>query len=165
MRAGGEFIYESLAVMIYLDKEFSEPPLFGETALETARIWQRIAEHENYLSPEISRLVGPAFFGTVDEHAEEIREARQEVHRELERLEGVAAGSPFLIGDRITAADVVYYPSIRILLRAAEKPAMESFDLGLLPLAKRYPELGAWKARLDALPACEKTVPPHWKTP
>ncbi len=30
LRAGSEFIYESLAIMTYLDKAFPEPPLFGE---------------------------------------------------------------------------------------------------------------------------------------
>ena len=164
LRAGGEFVYESLAVMTYLDREFPEPPLFGESAMETARIWQRIAEHENYLSPETNRLVGPAFFGTTETQADSIREAREKIHVELARLEGVVGDGTFLGGDRITSADVVYYPSIQVLLRAAGKPTMEKFELGLLPLAERYPKLGAWKARLDALPACEKTYPPHWKT-
>ena len=163
LRAGNEFIYESLAVMAYLERAFPDPPLFGESALETARIWQCISEHESYLGPETSRIVGPAFFGTADAQADSIREARQNVHRELARLEATAAEGEFLQGDRITAADVVYYPSIQVLLRAAAKPAMEQFDLGLLPLADRYPHLGAWKTRLDALPACKKTLPPHWK--
>ena len=164
LRVDSEFVYESLAVMTYLDEEFPDPPLFGESAMETARVWQRIAEHENYLLPEANRLVGAAFFGNAEEQADSIREARQRIHDELGRLEAIAASGAFLVGDRITAADLVHYPSIQVLLRAAGKPAMEAFELGLLPLADRYPKLGAWKARLDALPACKKTYPPHWKT-
>ena len=163
LRVGSEFVYESLAVMTYLDREFPDPPLFGSSAMETARVWQRIAEHENYFSPEANRIVGPAFFGTTEAQADQIREGRRGIHDELARLEASAADSTFLVGDRITAADVVYYPTIQVLLRAAGKPAMEKFELGLLPLADRYPQLGAWKARLDALPACKKTYPPHWK--
>lgn len=163
LRAGSEFIYESLAVMTYLDSMTPDPPLFGESAIETARIWQIIAEHENYVVPEMSRIVGPAFFGTTEAQADSIREGRDKLREELVRLEAVAGNGEFLLGDHITAADVVHYPSIKVLLRAAEKPTMEKFELGLLPLADRYPKLGAWLARLDALEACQKTYPPHWK--
>jgi glutathione S-transferase len=162
LRDGDAFIYESIAIVSYLDAEFPDPPLFGGSALETARIWQRVAEHENYVLPEINRIVGPAFFGTADALADDIREARPNVHTELARLEQIAAGGPFLAGDTISAVDVVYYPSIQILLRAAGKPAMRKFELGLSRLGASYPQLDAWKSRLDALPACQKTYPPHW---
>ena len=153
---------ETLAVMTYLDDMAPDPPLFGESAIETARIWQLIAEHENYVVPQTSRIVGPAFFGTTEDQADSIREGRDKLREELGRLE--RTNGEFLLGDCITAADVVHYPSIKVLLRAAEKPAMKDFDLGLLPLAVHYPRLGAWLARLDGLEACKKTYPPHWKT-
>jgi glutathione S-transferase len=164
LRVDSEYIYESLAVMTYLDNMAPDPPLFGESPLETARIWQAIAEHENYVAPETSRIIGPAFFGTTDTQADSIREGRDKLREELVRLETNANEGEFLLGDRITAADVVYYPSIKVLLRAAEKPAMEKFDLGLIPLADHYPRLGAWLARLDGLEACKNTYPPHWKS-
>ena len=164
LRAGSEFIFESLAVMSFLDDMAPDPPLFGESAIETARIWQLIAEHENYVVPETSRIVGPAFFGTTDAQADSIREGRDRLGDELGRLEGTAGSGEFLLGGRITAADVVHYPSIKVLLRAAGKPAMKEFELGLLPLADHYPNLGAWLARLDSLEACKITYPPHWKT-
>ena len=162
LRVGSEYIYESLAVMTYLDNMAPNPPLFGESPLETARIWQAIAEHENYVAPETSRIIGPAFFGTTDAQADSIREGRDKLREELVRLEASANDGEFLLGDRITAADVVYYPSIKVLLRAAEKPTMEKFDLGLVPLVDHYPRLGKWLARLDALEACKNTYPPHW---
>jgi glutathione S-transferase len=162
LRVGSEYIYESLAVMTYLDNMAPNPPLFGESPLETARIWQAIAEHENYVAPETSRIIGPAFFGTTDAQADSIREGRDKLREELVRLEASANDTEFLLGDRITAADVVYYPSIKVLLRAAEKPAMEKFDLGLVPLVDHYPRLGKWLARLDASEACKNTYPPHW---
>ena len=104
LRAGSEFIYESLAVMTYLDNVAPDPPLFGESAIETARIWQVIAEHENYVVPQMSRIIGPAFFGTTDEQAASIREGRDKLREELVRLEAVAKNGEFLLGDHITAA-------------------------------------------------------------
>jgi len=163
LRAGSEFVYESLAIMTYLDKAFPEPPLFGESAIESARISRLIAEHENYFISETVKIIRPAFFGTTDANAEEIREGRDKLREELVRLEAVAAGGDFLVGDRITAADVVHYPTIKVLQRAAEKPVMEEFELGLFPLVDHYPRLGAWLARLDEIEACKKTYPPHWR--
>ncbi len=57
----------------------------------------------------------------------------------------------------------MHYPTIKVLQRAAEKPVMEEFELGLFPLVDHYPRLGAWLARLDEIEACKKTYPPHWR--
>src|SRR5678816_1185106 len=42
-------VYESLAIMSYLDRKYPAPPLFGVTAEETGLIWQSISESESYL--------------------------------------------------------------------------------------------------------------------
>ena len=40
----GEFVvYESIAIMAYLDRKYPDPPLFGKTAEEAGLIWQRSA--------------------------------------------------------------------------------------------------------------------------
>ena len=51
----GDFaVYESLAIMAYLDRKYPQPPLFGTTAEETGSIWQMICEAESYLAPAAS---------------------------------------------------------------------------------------------------------------
>ena len=43
----GDFaVYESIAIMAYLDRKYPEPPLFGKTPEETGLIWQTISECE-----------------------------------------------------------------------------------------------------------------------
>ena len=33
-------IWESLAIMVYLDRKYPETPIFGHSPLESARVWQ-----------------------------------------------------------------------------------------------------------------------------
>src|SRR3990167_406403 len=48
----GDFVlYESLAIVAYLDRKYPEPPIFGTTAQETGLIWRSISETEAYLGP------------------------------------------------------------------------------------------------------------------
>ena len=58
---GDTVVYESFAIMSYLDRRFPEPPLFGTTPEEHAKIWQRVLELDNYLRPAMAPVVNPIF--------------------------------------------------------------------------------------------------------
>jgi len=46
----GDFVlYESLAIMSYIDRKYPDPPLFGKTPEETGLIWRWLAECESYV--------------------------------------------------------------------------------------------------------------------
>jgi len=58
----GDFVlYESLAIMSYLDRKYPDPPLFGKTAEETGLIWRALAECESYMVSAGDRVVRPIF--------------------------------------------------------------------------------------------------------
>ena len=78
-------------------------------------------------------------------------------------FDGLVAKSPWLAGAAISAADIVVFPWIPSLLRAAAKEEAKPLDLGFLPLDARYPHLAAWVSRIEAIPGYERTYPPHWK--
>src|SRR5258707_15097204 len=60
----GDFVlYESLAIMSYLDRKYPEPPLFGITPEETGLIWRALAECESYMVSAGDKVVRPIFFG------------------------------------------------------------------------------------------------------
>ncbi len=160
----GDFVlYESLAIMSYLDRKYPVPPLFGRTAEETGLIWRSLAECESYLLPLGDKLVHPIFFGKGLEKVEEIQQAAEALRQELKIIDERLAGSPWLVSDKISAADIGVFPSIQLLLRAASKEAAEPLHLGLLPLAQSFPNIAQWVQRIEALPNYQRTYPPHWR--
>ena len=160
----GDFaLYESLAIMSYLDRKYPDPPIFGTTPQETGLIWREISETDSYLGDPGTKIVRPVFFGKGLEKTEEIQEAATTIRRELKRIDTTLANSAWLVGAEISAADIALFPLIQILLRAASKEAAKPLNLGFSPLAQSYPNIAAWVKRLEGLPGYERTYPPHWK--
>lgn len=163
LKDGNFHLSESLAIMAYLDKQCPEPPIFGRTPQETGVIWRLVSEHDSYLREAAAKIIGPFFFGGAAEKGPEIQAAAPIVHAELAHMEAAVANSPWLAGVDISAADIAVFPWIQLLLRAAAKEAAKPFKLGFLPFEERYPHLAAWVKRIEAIPGCERTYPPHWK--
>jgi glutathione S-transferase len=160
----GDFVlYESLAIMAYLDRKHPDPFIFGRTPQETGLIWRAISETESYLVPAGNKLILPIFFGKGLEKTDEIQTAAAAVRDELKRTDTALAGSAWLIGPSITAADIALFPLVQILLRAASKDTAKPLNLGFSPLAQSYPNIAAWVKRVEAIPGYERTYPPHWK--
>jgi glutathione S-transferase len=109
------------------------------------------------------KVVRPIFFGQGLDKVEEIQRAAQTLRREFKTLDDKLTGSPWLVGHRISAADIGVFPLVQLLLRAAGKEAARAFDLGLLPLAQTFPNLAAWAGRIESLPNYQRTYPPHWR--
>lgn len=163
----GDFsLYESLAILSYLDRKFPEPPLFGRTPEEAGLVARFVAEFSNYLEPIMhERVVRPLFFGKAktEEQAKALREAIPALHEELARWEAAVEDRDWLVGAHISAADVVAFPTFKALERAAQKPDAAGFELAVDPLSQHYPALAEWVARIEALPGYDRTFPPHWR--
>jgi glutathione S-transferase len=160
----GEFVlYESLAIMAYLDRKYPDPPLFGRTPEETGLIWRTLIESESYMVGAGDKVVRPIFFGKGLDKIDEIEQAAQSLRHELKRVDERLAGSQWLVGDQISAADIGVFPLIQLLLRAASKEAAQPFNLGFYPLAQSFPNLATWVQRIEALPNYQRTYPPHWR--
>lgn len=159
----GDFVlYESLAIMSYLDRKYPDPPLFGRTAEETGLIWRALAECESYFVTAGDKVVRPIFFNKGLDKVDEIRQAAETLRQELKLLDE-RLGSHWLVSDKISAADIGVFPLVQLLLRAASKEAAEPLHLGLLPLARTFPNVAKWVERIEALPNYQRTYPPHWR--
>jgi glutathione S-transferase len=163
LKEGDFVLYESLAILAYLDGKYPEPPLFGRTPEEAGIIWRHVSEFESYLRPAVIDVVRALFTGKASEKAREIREAADAIHSELAGLEAKVTKSPWFAGDSISAADIAVFPFVMILLRAAAREDARPLNLGLLPLSDRYPRLAEWMKRFEGLPGYPETYPPHWK--
>jgi len=163
LRDGDTIVYESMAILAYLDRKVPSPPLFGTSAAETGHIWQLVCEQVSYLDEIADVFILPLYFGQSEERSPEVAAAIPVIHRELARAEAGLRGRSWRVGAAVSAADLALFPMVMSLLRAAGKPAAEAFDHRLTPFAERYPALAAWCARIEALPGYQRTVPPHWR--
>jgi glutathione S-transferase len=160
----GDFVlYESLAIMAYLDRKHPEPSIFGRNPQETGLIWRAISETDSYLLEPAFKVVAPLYFGRGLEKTDEIQSAAATIRQELERINAALSHSVCIVGAQISAADIALFPFIQTLLRAASKDAAKPLDLGFSPLDQRYPNIAAWVKRVEAIPSYEKTYPPHWR--
>jgi len=163
LKDGDFVVYESLAVMAYLDKRYPNRPVFGTSPQETGTIWRMVSENAAYVCDPIQKIVAPLFVGNVAEKKAEIRDAAAAVAGELSRFDQLLEKSSWLFGASTSAADISVFPWIQSLLRAAAKDEAKSLDLGFLPFEARYPHLAAWARRIEQIPGYERTYPPHWR--
>jgi glutathione S-transferase len=163
MRDGDFTLYESMAIIAYLDAKYPERPVLGRTPEETGTIWRLWSECVCYFEPALDRVVIPIYSGKALEQADLVRAAARDVAAELAPLEARLARTPWLAGDEATAADAAYVPQLGHLHRALAKPVVQELDLDFAPFATRFPAITAWWERVRAVPGFERTYPPHWR--
>lgn len=159
----GTTVCETLAVLSYLDAAYPDPPLFGSDPVETARIWQEICECDGNLRDTVGEISRPLFRGKGKEFTEQITNAAAKVRDEFALLETRLSASPWIAGDRLSAADLTVYPVVMQLLRAAAREGEADLALALYPASEHFPGIDAWCAEIANLPGYANAYPPHWK--
>jgi glutathione S-transferase len=157
----GDFVlYESNAIVEYLDEAYPGrgAPLFPGDAKQRALVRRLILEVDNYYYAATDEVLTQAFWKKPEEReADKLAAGRKSVIEEVGMFTRAMRGE-FLAG-ALSAADYALYPLVAALWRAEMKlPDLDA--AGMLT-----PELRAWKARIEALPYFDKTIPPHWKAP
>jgi len=156
----GDFIlYESNAIVEYIDEAYPGrgAPLFPDDAKTRAIVRRFVLEVDNYLDKATEMLLEQAFWKKPEEReVQKIADGRKSAVDELAMFSRSMRGD-YLAGP-LSAADFAFYPLVAFLYRA-QKMKLPDLDAdGMLT-----PELKRWKARIEALPFFDKTVPPHWK--
>lgn len=163
LRDGDFVVYESLACLLYLDRKYPDRPLFGTTPEEAATIMRVICEYQAYAESHVTQIVSAVFLDTLDENMEEVTRAMHLVAGEARTIEGRLSTSDWLVGEQASAADVVVFPSIMLLLRAMEKREAGELRSRFLPMDVTYPAIARWIKRVEGLPGYDRTYPPHWR--
>jgi glutathione S-transferase len=165
LKDGDYVVFESLAILSYLDQKYPDPPIFGRSPEEAGVIMRVICEYQAYAEPHVTKLVN-ALFGTTPENTVPLDELARSMHvvaNEARSIEMRLAKSDWVVGESFSAADMVIFPALQSLLRALQKPQGHELSARFLPLAVNYPALERWIARVEALPGYERTYPPHWR--
>ena len=163
LKDGDVTLYETLAILNYLEKKQPEPALFGRTPAEAAAIWREVSECIYYFEQPAFAMIAPVFFGGVNEKVEAIKAAAETLHSELARIERILTTANWLVGNQPSAADIWWYPETMLVERAGANAAAQPLNLDLGSIAKRYPAIGRWQKRMETQPGYERTYPPHWK--
>jgi glutathione S-transferase len=160
---GDYVLFESSAILAYLDRKHPNPPLYGETPAECGLVTRLVSEARCYFEPTLDALVLPIYRGKAAEQAQDLVAKAGPVHEELATLESFLSKSDYLAGSRLSTADLVVFPLVQHLKRGVSRPAAQGLDLGFERIDERYPHLSAWGARIEQIRGYELTYPPHWK--
>lgn len=160
---GDVTIADSVAILAYLDRLRPMPPLFGETPRAAGLIWQAVSDFVDHVEGHSKAIVKSFYAGEAEARREEIARDAAIVRSELHRMARALVG-PWLMGEQLTAADLVVYPFLKSLFRAAARPEAVSHGLKLLPLSRTFPAIETWMTRVESLPGYDRTYPPGWRT-
>jgi glutathione S-transferase len=163
LKDGDYVCFESLAILYYLDLKYPQPPLFGRTPEEAGTIMRVICEYSAYIEPHVQCITRAVFFGGTDLAGDEVTAAMHAVANEARTIEMRLSKSDWIVGESLSAVDLVIFPGIQLVKRALERPAARVLSSRFMPVEVNYPALGRWLARIAALPGYDRTYPPHWR--
>jgi len=145
----GTVIAESLSICRYLEEQYPNPPLFGESARERAIIdmWSRRFELDGFI-PMLHAVRNhlPAFKGRVvpgtrtelSQMPEMVTRGMEMMNIFLGRIEPYMSKNEFVAGSKFTVADITAFFTVR-LTNAVEMDIRTSF-----------PETTAWMERISS---------------
>jgi glutathione S-transferase len=118
LKDGDYVIYESLAILFYLDRGYGEPPLFGKTPLEAGTIMRSVCETSAYLEGPLLKVVNPLCAHDPNDQLDMNQQAVSKLQEELRRVNATLTYSKWLAGNTFSAADIMLFPFIQLLLWA-----------------------------------------------
>jgi glutathione S-transferase len=143
----GDFqISDSTAIITYIEAKHPAPPLLGETPAEKAQVMWYDEFADTIFTPAagpafFQRVVAPKFMQQDCDHAVADNAEFVAVPPVLDYLERVIPASGFLVGGRLTLADI-----------AVACPFVNMSHAGIKVDAAKYPKITKWVSEIHALP-------------
>jgi len=149
----GFMLYESQAILRYLDRVQPAPPLTPADPKAAARMDQAMNVNDWYLFQGVNnvigwqRVVGPRVVGlTPDESA--IAAVMPKAHAVCNELARLLGSQPYFAGEAVTLADLLLVPQLDFLSQTPE----------WTPLSAGNPNLVDWLERMNARPSLKATT-------
>lgn len=142
---GDVVLYESLAILEYLNERYPTPALLPADAAERGRARQLMLTAGDYLAPPFKRWLARLFTPEEQWDRADQEAAVGEIGTHLDVLAATLGTRDHLVGE-FSLADIAYAPMVCELATA-----------GLGHLLEARPAVGAWVERLRARPAVRDT--------
>jgi glutathione S-transferase len=146
-------LYETQAIVRYIDRVLASPPLTPADPQAAARMDQILNVNDWYLFQGVAsvigfqRIVGPRLMGLkTDEDA--IVAAIPKAHTVFDELARQLGASPFFVGDTVSLADLVLAPQLDFLRYTPEWER----------LTAQHENLRVWMERMNARPSMLATT-------
>jgi len=150
----GDFmLYETAAIMRYIDRVIPNPALTPAEPRAAARMDQMMNICDWYLFQGVSnvigfqRIVGPRLRGLVPDEAL-IAEAMPKAHTVFNELARLLGDKNFLTGDAVSLADLIIAPHLDFLSQTPEWTALVAGNANLV----------VWFGRIMARPSLQATT-------
>ncbi len=149
----GFLLYETQAILRYLDRVLPNPPLTPADPKRAARMDQVMNVNDWYLFQGVAnvivfhRVVGPRVLGLAPDEAA-IEAAMPKARAVFDELARLLGGQSFFTGETMTLADLLVAPHLGLFSFAPEWPA----------LVAPHRNLVAWLARIEARPSLQATT-------
>jgi glutathione S-transferase len=149
----GFMLYETQAILRYLDRVLPTPPLTPADARAAANMDRAMNVNDWYLFQGVNnvitfhRIVGPRLMGlTPDEAA--IAAAMPKAHAVCNELARLLGTQPYFAGETVSLADLMIAPQLDFLAQTPE----------WTPLSAGHQNLIDWLARMNARPSFGATT-------
>lgn len=135
----GFVLYESRAILRYLDAKLEGAQLSPKSLQDRARMEQWISVEQSYFSPPAMKAILEVFFapmkGTTPD-ADVIAKGKADAAKALDVIERALVGKEFLVGE-FSLADITYAPYLQYL-----------FDTKAGDIIAERPNVSAWATRV-----------------
>ena len=141
----GFVLYESSAILEYLEMTRPDPPLVPADPRGRALVAMHMKLCDIQLARQTGVIIFPKRFLPKDRWDEKaMAQAKQEIEKHLEIIESQLAGKQYMVGDRYSLVEVCYTPFVQFF------PLME---------VTPPPAVAAWVERLLSRESAQQTRP------
>lgn len=152
----GFSLYETQAILRYLDRLLPEPSLTPADPRDAARMDQVMNVNDLYLFPGCAniivfqRIIGPRLLGLTTDEAS-IRDAMPRARTVFAELSRLLGSQPYFSGAKLSLADLMVAPQLDLFTDTPEWAELTSST----------PNLLAWLDRMSARPSMQATTWPR----